>query len=72
MGFSLAKLLLTFKTVYMHIEENFTQDQQVDLQTGKDIATIFEEGKFSQQKEDRNVFKKVLEIIRRNDLAKKF
>ena len=72
MGFSLAKLLLTFKTVYKHTEENFTQDQQVDLQTGKDIATILEEGKFLQQKEDRNVFKKVLEIIRRNDLAKKF
>ena len=55
MGFSLPKLLLTFKTVYMHIEENFTQDQQVDLQTGKDIATILEEGKFLQEKEDRNV-----------------
>ena len=56
----------------MHIEESFTQDQLVDLQTGKDIATILEKAKFSQQKEDRNVFKKVLEIIRRNDLAKKF
>ena len=71
MGFSLAKLLLTFKTVYKHTEENFTQDQQVDLQTGKDIATIFEEGKFLQEKEERNVFRKALKIIR-VDLAKKF
>ena len=52
-GFSLVKLLLTFETVYMH----------------KDITTRFEKEKFLQQKEDRNKFKKALEIM--IDLAKK-
>ena len=42
MEFSIVKILLTFKTVYMHMEKNFTEDQLIELQTGKDIATIFE------------------------------
>ena len=51
------------------MEESFREDQLVDMQTGKDIATIFEKGEFLRQKEDRNMFKKALEIIRRNHLS---
>lgn len=63
------KLLLTFETVYMHMEEIFRRSAG-NLQTGKDITTRFEKGKFLQQNEDRNKFKKALEIM--IDLAKKF
>lgn len=62
------KLLLTFETVYMHMEEIF-RGSAGNLQTRKDITTRFEKGKFLQQKEDRNKFKKALEIM--IDLAKK-
>ena len=52
----------------MHMEEIF-RGSAGNLQTRKDITTRFEKGKFLQQKEDRNKFKKALEIM--TDLAKK-
>ena len=50
----------------------FVEDQLFELQTVEDLAIIFEEGNFLKDDEERNVFRKALEIIGRINLAKKF
>ena len=41
------------------------------MKTGKDIAIFYEKEKFLQKKRDRQIFKKALQTIGRNDLAVK-
>ena len=49
----------------------FLEDQLAELQTGEDVAIIFEEGNFLQENLDKQLFKEVLQTIGRNDLANK-
>ena len=47
---------------------HFFLDYQLgDLQTGRDVAAIFEKVNFLQK--NRDMFKELLQIIERNDLA---
>lgn len=41
------------------------------MKTGEDIALFFEKEKFLQKKRDRQIFKKALQTIGRNDLVVK-
>ena len=63
MEFSIVKILLTFKTVYMHMEKNFTEDQLTELQTGKDIATFFEKRNFYSKRRKEMCFKKPSKLL---------
>lgn len=51
---------------YLHLE-----NQLWELQTGKDIARIFEKENVLQKNRDRKVFQEALQAVRRNDLAVK-
>ena len=42
-----------------------------EVQTGKDIAIFFEKDNFLQKNQDRQIFKKALQAIGRNDLVVK-
>ena len=46
------------------LEEHLTE-----LQTGQDLAIIFKDGNFLQKYRDRKVFKEVLQIVGKTDLA---
>ena len=49
----------------------YLENQLSKLQTGKDIAIIFEKESVLQKNRDRKVFKEALQAVRRNDLAVK-
>ena len=51
---------------YILLENNLPE-----LEKGTNVATIFEEGKVLQKIRNTYVFKKTLEFVGRNDLAKK-
>ena len=44
----------------------------MELQTVGDLEIMFQEGNFLKEDEERNIFRKALEIIGRIDLKKKF
>ena len=45
------------------------EEQLTELQTGQDLAIIFKDGNFLQKYRDRKVFKEVLQIVGKTDLA---
>ena len=47
------------------------ENQLWELQTGKDIAILFEKENVLQKNRDRKVFEEALQAVRRNDLAVK-
>ena len=49
----------------------FLEGQLAELTTGKDIEKIFLKENFLQKNRDRQIFKKTLRVIGRNDLAVK-
>ena len=48
-----------------------SEDQFADLETGEDTAILFKEENLLEDKEDRQTFKRALQIIGRTDLATK-
>ena len=50
----------------------FVEEQLLELQTVGDLEMMFQEGNFLKEDEERNIFRKALEIIGRIDLKKKF
>ena len=49
----------------------FSEGQLAELATGKDIGKNFVKENFLQKNRDRQIFKKTLRVIGRNDLAVK-
>ena len=61
-----------YNEICIKIENYFFSDGQLaELISGKDIEKIFLKENFSQKNRDRQIFKKSLQVIGRNDLALK-
>ena len=47
------------------------ENQLAELKSGEDVAIIFNEGNFLQDNQNRQTFKKTLQIIEKSDLVTK-